>query len=95
MHTLTHNFSLQHAKRFLACALCQNSLFRTFAKFYVSKMTPFHVASEAPSQHHMKDYASERASFSFCMTNVQAENVTQCCLEKLCVRTIERIAAVN
>jgi len=95
MHTLTHNFSLQQAKRFLACWDCQNRLFRTFAKFYVSKMTYFHAASEAPSQRHMKGYASESASFSFGSANVQAENVTQCCLEKLCVRTTERIAAVN
>jgi len=65
-HALTHNFSLQQVKRFLACREYQNSLFRKSAKIYASKMMTFEAPPEGASQCHMNGYVSENSVFSFC-----------------------------
>lgn len=49
MRTLTHNFSKQQAKHFLACWDRQNDLLSIYKKIYVSKMKTFGAAPEAPS----------------------------------------------
>jgi predicted metal-binding protein len=64
--TLTHNFSLQQVKCFLACRERQNGLFRQSEKNYATKMMTFEDASEASSRCHMNGYVSENGVFLFC-----------------------------
>ena len=59
------------------------SLFRAFAKIYVSEMTSFDAAPEAPSWHGMKGYDSEGASFSFCSANASSEKQCSMLLGKM------------
>jgi hypothetical protein len=61
--TLTHNFSLQQVKCFLACRERQNGLFRQSEKNYASKTTTFDAAPEASSRYHMNGYVSENGVF--------------------------------
>ncbi len=66
MRTLTHNFSKQQAKRFLACWDRQNDLLSICKKIYASKMKTFGAAPQASSRCHMNDYVSENSVFLFC-----------------------------
>jgi len=61
--TLTRNFSLQQAKRFLACRIALNSLFRIDAKIYGSEKMRFETASGAAPLSGMNGYASENTVF--------------------------------
>src|SRR5712692_2068671 len=40
-------------------------------------------------------YASENDAFSFCLVSKSSRKTAQCCLEKNCVRAIERRTTVN
>lgn len=80
--TLTRNFSLQQAKRFLAWRDRQNDLFRQNEKIYGSEETHFKTPSEASSWHRMNGYASENDAFSFCPATDRFEKNGQMLLGK-------------
>jgi hypothetical protein len=53
------------------------------------------AASEACSLNAANGYASENDTFSFCTANQDSRKTSQCCLEKLCGRAIERRTTVS
>ena len=64
-HTLTRNFSLQQAKRFLACWDRQNDLFRKSEKIYGAEKVRFKTTPEAVLLSSMNGYVSENRVFLF------------------------------
>jgi hypothetical protein len=82
LRPLTHNFSKQQGKRFLACWSCQNGLFRRGEKNYASKMMPFDAAPGASSQCSMNGYVSKNNVFSFCERTALVEKNSSMLLGK-------------
>ena len=53
------------------------------------------AAPEACELSAANGYASENDAFSFCLVSQSSRKTAQCCLEKNCVRAIERRTTVN
>src|SRR6266487_4899831 len=77
--------------------LCRNRL-RGLSWKGTSQSRLFATASKQPActqSGHEPGYASETDVFSFCLASQSSRKTAQCCLEKNCVRAIERRTTIN